>query len=605
MSVGLQNFIHKFEQGTGTRLVRVVSAAIVMLALAIVYDLTAFTNISTPEGMDAAQLARNIASGRGYTTDFVRPLSIHLVEQRRGGDDPKMAGRHPDLANPPVYPVLLAGVLKVMPFATPELSSQKPFSVYLPDLWIAMFNQLLFFVAAVLLFRLARRLFDEPVAWASAAVFLGTDLFWRFSLTGHSTMLVVVVFITLVSVLERLETGAREGKSARWLFVMAAAVGGVAGVGCLTRYSFGWLIVPVAFWVNGLPSPKRMRLTVAAMAAFLVVIAPWVTRNFVVSGTPFGTASFAVFQNTTQFPASEIERSLTPDYREMRGEHFWQKLLANGREIFEKELPRMGGSWMAAFFLVGLLMPFRNPTLGRVRWFVMQCLLVWTLAQALGRTGLAADTPDVSPDNLLAVLAPVVFVFGASLFFILLNQFQPPMPVARYTVMGILGLATCAPMAFTFLPPHRSPVVYPPYYPPWIQEKARMTDEDAWVMTDIPWALAWYGRRQSVWQSIRYRANPDEKFKNDFYEINDHRQPVSALYLTAKTLKNLETQSVWNWSVGDDRGQEWESFVLGTFLKHEVPTGFPLKRAPLGLMPEIFLTDTERSQTKSIQSQQQ
>ena len=38
--------------------------------------------MTTPEGMDAAQLARNIAEGRGYTTLFVRPFSLFLVQRQ-------------------------------------------------------------------------------------------------------------------------------------------------------------------------------------------------------------------------------------------------------------------------------------------------------------------------------------------------------------------------------------------------------------------------------------------------------------------------------------------------------------------------------------------
>jgi len=343
-----------------------------------------------------------------------------------------------------------------------------------------------------------------------------------------------------------------------------------------------------------------MRLAAAAVVACLVVVAPWVTRNVVISGTPFGTASLVIFQNTAQFPESQIERSVNPDFRGITADHFWRKLATNAREILEKDLPRLGGNWVSAFFLVGLLMPFRNPTIERMRWLVVQCLLIWAVAQAAGRTGMGAEGAEASADNLLAVLAPLVFMFGASLFFMLMEQFQPAVPVVRYTLVGIFGLVVCTPLVFSFLPPHRSRVVYPPYYPPWIQEKARQTAETAWVMSDIPWAVAWYGGRQSVWQSLKYRDDPAEKFRNDFYEIHERCRPVQALYLTAKTLKTLETQSVWNWSLGEDKGQDWESFVLGTLLKHEVPTGFPLKRAPAGLIPELFLMDSEQTGVKTI-----
>ena len=78
--------------------------------------------------MDAAQLARNIAEGKGYTTLFLRPFSLYLVQshnqakragcadQRRLRTSRRSKPAHPDLANPPVYPLLLAGLMKVLPF---------------------------------------------------------------------------------------------------------------------------------------------------------------------------------------------------------------------------------------------------------------------------------------------------------------------------------------------------------------------------------------------------------------------------------------------------------------------------------------------------------
>jgi hypothetical protein len=88
----------------------------------------AYRNLATPEAMDAAQLARNISEGKGYTTLFIRPLSLYLVQKHNAGGmrRPRSPARnprfranqtaHPDLANPPVYPVVLAGLMKVLPF---------------------------------------------------------------------------------------------------------------------------------------------------------------------------------------------------------------------------------------------------------------------------------------------------------------------------------------------------------------------------------------------------------------------------------------------------------------------------------------------------------
>ena len=81
--IRLQEWIHRFEVGEGTRTVRLVVAILALLGLTAVYDLREYRNFSTAEAMDAAQLARNIAAGKGYTTEFIRPLSIHLVEQHQ------------------------------------------------------------------------------------------------------------------------------------------------------------------------------------------------------------------------------------------------------------------------------------------------------------------------------------------------------------------------------------------------------------------------------------------------------------------------------------------------------------------------------------------
>jgi hypothetical protein len=74
------------------------------------YGLREYKNLSNPEAMDMAQLARNISLGRGYVTDYLRISSLTIVKDQTGGD--AKIGSHPDIVNPPLYPVLLAGAFK-------------------------------------------------------------------------------------------------------------------------------------------------------------------------------------------------------------------------------------------------------------------------------------------------------------------------------------------------------------------------------------------------------------------------------------------------------------------------------------------------------------
>ena len=186
-----QDWVHKMELGAGRVYLRRTLAVLVVIALVVGYNWLCFRNFSTQEAMDQAQLARNLAEGKGYTTLFVRPLSMYLVKQKNEAklgppplgkivDYAEIREMHPDISNPPVYPVVLAGLMKILPFdyeaSTTKTfwSSNNHFLRYEPDFLISLFNQILFLVVVAATFFWARRLFDARVAWLSAILLLCT-----------------------------------------------------------------------------------------------------------------------------------------------------------------------------------------------------------------------------------------------------------------------------------------------------------------------------------------------------------------------------------------------------------------------------------------------
>src|SRR5580704_7674808 len=115
----IQNWIHRLEEGGGLRYLKYALLCLAAVGLLLSYNLRGFKNMSNLEAMDAAQLARNIANHKGFKTLFVRPLSLFLIQkaniERMGPptlgdtrDRSLIRDMHPDLANPPVYPVMLA-----------------------------------------------------------------------------------------------------------------------------------------------------------------------------------------------------------------------------------------------------------------------------------------------------------------------------------------------------------------------------------------------------------------------------------------------------------------------------------------------------------------
>ena len=121
------------------------------------------------------------------------------------------------------------------------------------------------------------------------------------------------------------------------------------------------------------------------------------------------------------------------------GVGFWQladKLSRNLRHLLLSELPRFSGGWFAVMCLIGLVVPFRNPRLHRFRVFLLMTLAVFALGQRLvgrispmrkrladllrrplGQGGFAEMASNLSGENLLAIVGPVSFLFGAGLFF--------------------------------------------------------------------------------------------------------------------------------------------------------------------------------------------
>ena len=345
------------------------------------------------------------------------------------------------------------------------------------------------------------------------------------------------------------------GSAGAGSLALAAAAGLLTGVGGLSRYAFAWMILPVLLFVALAAPRRRGRLCAAAAACFLLVMGPWVARNFFLSGTCFGTAGYALVQQTPAFPQDTLERSFDPrgGLRRVEPLDVVDKFLSNAREMWRDDLPRLGGNWVSAFFLVGLLIPFRNPALGRMRVFLLCALALLFVAQAAGRTHLTSDAPEINSENLLVLAAPLVFVFGAALFFTLMDQLNLATVDARGAVVGAFILLTCAPLLMTLLIGH-GPPPESPYVPPRIQWIARWLRADELMVSDIPGAMAWYGDRQCGWLPL-----DDDQ---EFFHFNGLK-PIKAVYLTERTtnerfLSQMMAESR-SWGISSLSARRWRS----------------------------------------------
>jgi len=353
-------------------------------------------------------------------------------------------------------------------------------------------------------------------------------------------------------------------------------------LGMMTRYSFGWVLVPVLIYLTLFGGVRKPGLAVAAFLAFVLTVSPWIIRNLAVSGSLFGTAGYTVMEGTFAFPGSKLMQSVNPDLTSAYwGRPYFRKFLENSRLILQGDLLRLGGSWLAVLFFAGLLLGLRNISARRMRYFTMMCLGVFVVVQSLGKTQLSVISPEINSENLLVLLTPFVVIFGVVFFLTLVNQMKIPLPQIRLAVIILMVVVSCQSFIMSLLPPRVSPVSYPPYYPPEIQKICAWMRPEEMMMSDIPWAIAWYGDHQCSWNTINAQY--------EFFQFNDYVKQVRGIYLTLNTLDGrLFTECLQG---GVD---SWGNFVLRTVAANQIPQQFPLKVAPYGLISGLFLTDRKR-----------
>lgn len=581
---GVQTWIHFFEEGTGRIWLRRLLVSLVLITLVLIYQLFEAQNFSAAEAMDQGQLARHLAEGRGYTTGNLRPLGFYLL--RRGawaGQTNELAALQkamPDLENPPVYPLLWAACMKILPewsrhgVALGQQATMRP----PPEVVIGVVNLFIFGVSSFLVFRLAHDLFGHSVAPVAVGLFLGSEILWRFAYSGLSTHLAVLEVLVLSIVLAE---GNRDGTSpSNWGLLnwkRAVSIGALLALMTLTRYSLGWLAIPTFFWLLRTPGRHRILTALLSLAVFLVMVSPWVARNWALSRTPFGTSGYAIFSGTPGFPGQKLQRSQHPNLKLVEASEILGKVGRNTVAIFENELPRLGGSWCGAFFIAGILLPMADPHRRRMRNWLLACLGTFVLVQAGVQTDLSRSSPQINAENLLIILLPLLAIFSAGAMESMLGRRDIPFPLAGILtrvgiiLMGSLPLVSVtvyAILAILGIVPRRHYVlVDPPYRPAVISTICGWVPQGSLMMSDIPWAVAWYGGREACWMPLRIEGDDEE----DFYRIHLRQHPVKAILLSPATT-NGEFRE--NFLINPD--MPWGMFYLDLLARGQLPKGFPL-----------------------------
>ncbi|WP_146180040.1 hypothetical protein [Opitutus sp. ER46] len=553
-----------------------------MLALSLVIAWKQFKGPNSEATLEQADVGRQVAAGQGFTTLVNHPQTVAVLTLRGRRFDPAVP--QPELHHAPLYSTVIAAGLRLLPearraelFKAPAQSTD----TFGGDAFLLAMNLVLLWLAIWLTYELGRRLFEPRVGWVAALAVLVSLPFWQQALALNGTpllmVLVLATFLVWHAVDRRAESlatadvaeGAGWGRLLGWI----AGLGAGCGLLFLTEYSAGALVLVAAGYLLVRLGERRRWTAMAALAlGFAVVSGPWMVRNVALTGHPVALAAQNVALRAGD-PTAEpgvARATLSADAPSLSLRKLGNKTLTSLQETVKTKLWAGGAMWFVAFFVAGWLYAFRSPVANRLRWVFTASLGVLLLSQAMLNSG--------ESERLAAVwLSPLIMIFGAGFFFVLLgsNALLGGWPRA---IAAVLLVAQALPLVHDVMaPPPRVRFHYPPYFPALLRGmrtelEIRQADRFG-LMADIPAGMAWYAGTRVWTQPARLR---------DFYAVS-LEQPIGELVLTPRTLdrpffSELNATPPPPGALGSvaNRFGDWGE-IYGGLVTGTLPREFPLK----------------------------
>ncbi len=601
--VKAQELVHSLEHGRGRRwlvLLLIIAFALFQAVAHILINpmnrgggqAAIFVGLTHPKGMEQAVISRELARGHGFSTKVIKPAAIALTEKNKGADgfssllDPNgpTGGNIPDIYHAPLNPWINSCALFTAARISDALSLrvdekgrndfwtlQKGEYIHPADRIIAGVSVLFFLVAVWVSFLTARMLFDERLATITAVLMLVCNEFWRFSSSGLPQMLMLMLFSVAIYLSAR-GLAAREIGDRTWPWHAAAglAFGLLALAHPLTAFIFvGALIyTAVAF------SP-RGRDALVMLLVFLTCLSPWLVRNARVCGSPFGIAGQTrlVGPRGTE---SQIMRTLDKPDDTVPAYFFRSKLQSQLLGQIGSLVGRLGKVVVAPLFFLALLHAFRKTETRSFRWGFL--LMIGSGAIGMAFFGLADSSfqTDLDSNDLYPLFIPLTTAYGLALLLIMWSRVQvagrdlASIRQINVAFHSLIIFVSSLSLVYVYTDPPKVPFVWPPYCPPALSDLDDWYSKDDIICSDMPWAVAWYSDRKSLWLPLTIA---------DFNDLNEFRfgGKITGLLVTPMTgFRGLLND------VGVGEFRDWRAFIMRD---PRAATNFALKVAhPIFLM---------------------
>ena len=572
-----------------------------------------FRGLSHEKGIEQAQIAREIARGNGFSTKMIRPAALWQFQSNKGAFPLDIT---PDAYHAPLNPYLLAGAFKLADWynrgaeGTAKALGNSDFPplrwigtlasrtvydplmnaklvVYALDKVIAAVQLLFFFLAVLVSYFTAKRLFDKRLALLGMALLLLCQLFWDFALSGLPQMLMLFLFsCACYCIVRAVETRYAQKPMHWWSAAIGAAFGLLALAHGLTIFIFAGFFLFAGFFFR-----PRVRNLAILLGVFALFYGPWLIRNHRVSGNAVGLGWYS---GLYQVRGSETQvmrtMALEGPLKDVTPRVFGEKLRAQALLQFANIYALFGAVLVAPLFFVALLHLFKRPETGSFRWCVLTMWLFAVFGMAV--FGLDPGNPASAATSLQAndihvLFVPLMTFYGLAFILVTWSRLEINARLARFGFLAVIYLVSAFPFICQFIELHSDPkqrIHWPPYAPPFISWLTDWTTEREIIASDMPWAVAWYADRKSLWIPMT---------RKDFVDLNDYNQlggRMVGLFLTPYSGNRAFLAEIMKGEY-----KEWAPFITRQVNVRELQD-FPLRAVtalPMDFQ-NVFYADRDR-----------
>ena len=519
----LQDLVFNLEEGPLRNIL--VKVALVLLTLGLVawIGFSQFNGLRTPEAMDLAQQARQIATGHGLTTQLIRPLALWQVRAKFGNSAPSVS-QFPETLSPPLYPAILAVVFKlgdVSKLVPLGLSPEaiKSMRVYPPDYLVLGFNLLCVALTAWAVYLWGSGQFDIGTGFLASVFFLGSTALWTQAISGGSVCLLILLYAW-----------------AGYFFYLGLK--GEEDPEGLTPFLRGWfglagftigltpLVQMIHIWpalvLVGLGMVLFQKGRIWLLLGFgipVFIFLGWLGWLWTTTRNPIGINWAYLISESARYPGDLVWRTYSFDIEKT---NVWQRIMGSvvrGSAFLISQGPILCGASVAGTLaILSALHNFRRPSAATAKLLWLGGAGALLLATAFI---VREETGKLTPVPL--VLLPLASVYGAAALFIFIDRWNLQIDLLAKIFVVLVALIASAPIFSFVVQSSAPPFPYPPTYPPIFLFMRSWFEPKEFQASDLPAAEAWYSNQPTLWVP----ATRDELIK-----IHDRVTPIFSILFT-------------------------------------------------------------------------